>query len=259
MIKKLIHFADLHLKMLKDHDQYREIMMPVFDQWRELKPDRIIFTGDLVHNKNQMTPELIDMMVWVLSNCASIAKTILIPGNHDFLENNMERLDAISPVLEAMENPNIVYYKDRGVYEDENIDWVVFSLYDHNIPPVIEPSNRMRIGLFHGPIISLRTDLNYEFESGFDRSQFAGCDVVFCGDIHKRQFFEYDGGKGYMIGSLIQQNYGESVNKHGYGVFDVDSGVYDVVEVHNDHLFLEFGINGIEDIEEGREVLKNDK
>ncbi len=35
------------------------------------------------------------------------------------------------------ENENIVYYKTRGVYEDDNINWCVYSLMDHNIPPEI--------------------------------------------------------------------------------------------------------------------------
>ena len=61
----------------------------------------------------------------------------MIPGNHDFLENNMERLDALTPVIASLQNENIVYYKNRGVYKDANIDWCVYSLMDHNIPPQI--------------------------------------------------------------------------------------------------------------------------
>jgi hypothetical protein len=29
---------------------------------KDINPDRIVFTGDLVHSKNQMTPELIEMV-----------------------------------------------------------------------------------------------------------------------------------------------------------------------------------------------------
>jgi len=86
-----------------------------------------------------------------------------------------------------MDNDNIVYYKDRGVYQDENIDWVVYSLFEHNIPPVIEKSDRLKIGLFHGPIVGLYTDIGYKFETGYEVSKFEGCDIVLCGDIHARQ------------------------------------------------------------------------
>ena len=137
MIKKLVHFSDLHIRLFKDHDLYRGVLTDMLFKFKELNPDRIVFTGDLVHSKNQMTPELIEFVAWVLSECSKIAKTIVIIGNHDFLENNMSRLDALTPIIESLKNENIVYYKNRGCYQDENIECVVFSLMDHNVPPDI--------------------------------------------------------------------------------------------------------------------------
>ena len=78
MIKKLIHFSDLHIKLYKDHIRYREILKRCFKEWEELSPDRIVFTGDLVHSKNQITPELLDMVTWVLTQCANICKTLVL-------------------------------------------------------------------------------------------------------------------------------------------------------------------------------------
>jgi len=156
MINKIVHFSDLHIRLFKDHDLYRNIVRDMLLRFEELKPDRIVFTGDLVHSKNQMTPELIEMVSWVLTECSKIAKTVLIIGNHDFLENNVSRLDALTPIIDSLQNENIYYYKKRGVYADENIDWVVYSLYDHNITPEIDSSsNNIKIGLFHGPVIGL--------------------------------------------------------------------------------------------------------
>ena len=99
MINKLVHFSDLHLRLFKDHDLYRQIIKDMLVKFSEIKPDRIVFTGDLVHSKNQMTPELIEIVAWVFTECSKIAKTILIPGNHDFLNNNLNRLDALTPIL----------------------------------------------------------------------------------------------------------------------------------------------------------------
>ena len=147
MIKKLVHFSDLHVRLFKDHALYKSILEEALRQWKDIAPDRIVFTGDLVHSKNQMTPELVEFIAWVLTECSKIAKTILIPGNHDFLENNMERLDALTPVVDSLKNEMVVYYKNRGVYTDQNIDWCVYSLMDHNIPPDIEKSDRRKIGL----------------------------------------------------------------------------------------------------------------
>jgi DNA repair exonuclease SbcCD nuclease subunit len=258
MIKKLVHFSDLHIRLFKDHDLYKKILNQAFSEWRDLAPDRIVFTGDLVHSKNQMTPELIEFVAWVLNECSKIAKTVVIIGNHDFLENNMSRLDALTPIVESLQNKNVVYYKDRGVYQDQNIDWCVYSLMEHNIPPDMDKNSNLKIGLFHGPIQGLTTDVGYKFEDGFEVGKFKGCDVVFCGDIHKRQVFDIpDGKKAYMIGSTIQQNFGESVKKHGYGIYDVETDNYEFVDLLNPKPFLAFKINSIEDLEYGTEQLLN--
>jgi len=188
MIKRLIHFSDLHLKLFKDHDLYREILQLALNEWKTLRPDRIIFTGDLLHSKNQLTPEVIEVASWLLTECAKIAKTVLIAGNHDALINNNDRLDSLTPIISNLNNPNIVYYKDRGIYEDENVSWCVYSQFQGNIPPEIDTATGFKIGLFHGPINGLKTDLGYSFgEESFDSGKFNGLQIVLCGDIHKRQ------------------------------------------------------------------------
>jgi DNA repair exonuclease SbcCD nuclease subunit len=258
MIKKLIHFSDLHIRLFKDHDLYKTILETAIEQWRELEPDRIVFTGDLVHSKNQMTPELIEMVRWLLTECSFIAKTVIIPGNHDFLVNNTERLDALTPIINSLRNEDIVYYRDRGVYEDENISWCVYSQYQGNIPPDLTESKGRRIGLFHGPIQGMKTDLGFDFgEEAYDVEKFDGLEAVLCGDIHKRQEFKFKTGKGYMIGSPIQQNIGESIGRHGYGIYDVESKDYTYVDLDNPKPFLKFSIKSFEDIESGTEKLQN--
>ena len=188
MIKKLVHFSDLHVRLFKDHELYRGILNDMLEQFREIKPCLIVFSGDLLHSKKQMTPELIEFVAWILTECSQIAKTIVIIGNHDYLENNDSRLDALTPVIDSLKNDNIVYLKNRGVYEDENINWCVYSLVQHNIPPEIPQNGKVNIGLFHGPINGLKTDLGYSFgEESFDSSKFNGLEITLCGDIHKRQ------------------------------------------------------------------------
>ena len=258
MIKRLVHFSDLHIRLFKDHDLYRGILEQAFKEWASVQPDRIVFTGDLVHSKNQMTPELVEFVAWVLSECAKIAKTIVIIGNHDFLENNNTRLDALTPIIDSLKNDNIVYLKNRGVYDDDNVNWCVYSLMEHNIPPDIQKSDKKNIGLFHGPIQGLYTDIGYKFEDGFDVDKFSGCDLVLCGDIHKRQVFDIPGGKkAYMVGSTIQQNFGEKIDKHGYGVYDVETDQYDFVDIPNQKPFLKFQIKSIDDLVNGAEKLLN--
>jgi len=259
MINKLIHFSDLHIKLYKNHDQYKNILTKCFKEWGELKPDRIVFTGDLVHSKNQMTPELINMVIWTLSKCSEICKTIVLIGNHDFLENNLDRVDALSPIIWAMGNPNISYFKDPGVVEDENVNWIVYSLMDHNKKPKFEPSkDKINIGLFHGPIQGLVTDMGFAFDDGYSTNEFNGCDLVLAGDIHKRQVINIpQGKKAYMVGSLIQQNFGENIRKHGYGIYDIEKDKYVFNDIHNSSPYINFKINDITDIENEKEKITN--
>jgi len=259
MIEKIIHFSDLHIKLYKDHQQYQEILSDCFKEWADLKPDRIVFTGDLVHSKNQMTPELINMVTWVLSQCSVICPTIILIGNHDFLENNLDRVDAISPIINTMDNPDIMYFKSPGVEEDENINWIVYSLMDHNKRPDFKPDpDKVNIGLFHGPIQGLVTDMGFAFDDGYNTNEFRGCDLVLAGDIHKHQVLDIPNGKkAYMVGSLIQQNFGENVRKHGYGIYNIKEDDYKFIEVSNSSPYLNFKIKDITDIENGKEKITN--
>ena len=52
-----------------------------------------------------------------------------------------------------------------------------------------------------------------------------------------------------MWGSLIQQNFGETVKHHGYGIYDVITNDYTFHDLPNEQPFLHFRINDIKDIE----------
>jgi hypothetical protein len=60
-----------------------------------------------------------------------------------------------------------------------------------------------------------------------------------------------------QIGSTIQQNFGEKVSKHGYGVYDVKNDEYDFIDLPNPKPFLKFHIDSIDCLVEGTEKLVN--
>jgi hypothetical protein len=60
-----------------------------------------------------------------------------------------------------------------------------------------------------------------------------------------------------MVGSTIQQNFGETVRKHGYGVYDVLEDKYEFVDLENPKPFLSFRIESIDDLVNGTESLVN--
>jgi hypothetical protein len=101
-------------------------------------------------------------------------------------------------------------------------------------------------------------DQLWDYQLIYDRLNFVDLDLLLCGDIHKRQQFQLpNGGKAIMVGSLIQQNFGETVKHHGYGIYDVESDEYKFYDLENENPFLHFSIKDIKDIEDGKEVHLN--
>jgi DNA repair exonuclease SbcCD nuclease subunit len=145
----------------------------------------------------------------------------------------------------------------------DNIVWCNYSIFEENARPDIEQSridnpNSTHIGLFHAPLVGAKTDIGYEFESGENMTHFEGCDFVLLGDIHKRQEIVHNGVKAVYPGSLVQQNFGESISAHGYLLWDVETQEYTEHDVDNNNLFFTYKISSINDIEEGLEVLSNE-
>jgi DNA repair exonuclease SbcCD nuclease subunit len=261
MIKKVIHIADIHIRLFKRHGEYREQMNKFLDRCREEQPDRIVIVGDLVHSKNQMTPELIDMVTWFLTECCKIAETVLTLGNHDFLANNLDRMDALSPIISTMNNPKLKFLKHTGCYEDENIVWCVYGHMEGSQRPEIEEArkeygdDKTYIGLYHDPLVGLKTNIGFEFEDGQDISIFDGTDITMCGDIHKYQVMNYHGTPIVMPSSMIQQDFGEDPYQHGYVIWDIENREHELHKLESDYGFYTFKINSIENIEEGTEKL----
>lgn len=264
MIKKIIHIADVHVRTIQLHDLYRkqfDIFLADVDKeivGLDVNEVRFVITGDINHQKITISNEQLRLVSWFLTELASRGVVIIIPGNHDFLENNIDRLDTITPIVNLLGRPNIIYYRDKGVYFDEDVNWVVYSLYQHNEKPEIPIGDGYNIGLFHGPIQGMSTDLGFKFDDGYDRLNFVGLDLLLAGDIHLRQTFKLpNGGDAVMIGSLIQQNFGEGIKHHGYGVFDMETKKYTFHDLPNEQPFLHFRIDDIEDIENEAEHLVN--
>jgi len=265
MIKKIIHVSDLHIRTLQLHDLFRIQFQKLIDDIKEkvynnsYSEIRIVITGDIFDQKINVSNEQTLLTSWLFNELTDIGVLIIIPGNHDFLENNQERIDSITPIIEVSKNPNIRYYKESNVYKDENVNWVVFSLYNSNQRPDFKRDNDgIYVGLFHGQVQGMATDLGFKFDDGYDRLNFLDLDILLCGDIHKRQAFELPNKrKGYMIGSYLQQEFGETIKHHGYGIYDIEEDEYKFVDIESEQPFMHFKISDINDIDDGKEALVN--
>lgn len=269
MIKKIIHLADIHIRTFRQHDEYKEVFKTLISDIKDLVKDferdevRIVVAGDLVHQKIVISNEQLMLGTWFLMSLEKIAPVILIAGNHDLLENNKDRMDSITPMVQFLPDANINYFKESKCYLDDNIVWCVYSIFEENKRPNISAakeefgSDKTYIGLFHAPIINAKTDINYSIDHGAELEIFEGCDMVMLGDIHKRQSFNH---KGIIIAypsSLIQQNFGENVTGHGFLYWDVETKTFEEHDVANRYPFYQFKVKAVDDVENNKEIITN--
>jgi DNA repair exonuclease SbcCD nuclease subunit len=240
-LKKIYHIADIHIRNVKRHNEYRQVFEKMFEEIRKRgTEDSIIYlAGDIAHAKLELSPELVREISWLFTECSKHCETILITGNHDCNMNNSDRLDVLTPIVEALNLPNFTYLKDTQVYAIGGIDFGVFSIFDRkeNWPKGNTLSSNKKIALFHGPVDNSQTDIGYTVSSRhFTTEMFDGYDLALLGDIHKRQtMISPSGCKIVYAGSLIQQNFGETLDKHGFLVWDLDSMKYEEVDIQNDY------------------------
>jgi DNA repair exonuclease SbcCD ATPase subunit len=241
IVEKIYHLADLHIRNLKRHKEYREVFHKFLDSVKRdnIENSIIYIAGDIAHAKTEMSPELVREISWFLTECAKLKETFLITGNHDCNLNNDYRLDVLTPIIENLNNERIHYLRDTGTYDFGNLTFVVYSILDkkENWPKAELVNGENKICLFHGPVNKAETDIGYTVSSNsFTLDMFDGFDMVMMGDIHKRQNF----GIPHIAyaGSMVQQNHGELLEGHGYLLWDVKSRTYEEFDLHNDYGFL---------------------
>ena len=251
-LKTIYHIADVHIRNVQRHKEYRQVFEKMFEEIRKRGTENslIYLAGDIAHAKLELSPELVREISWLFTECSKHCETILITGNHDCNMNNSDRLDVLTPIVEALNLPNFTYLRDTQIYSIGGVDFGVFSIFDDkkNWPKGTTLSGNKKIALFHGPVDNSTTDVGYVVSSRhFTTDMFDGYDLALLGDIHKRQtMISPSGCKVVYAGSLVQQNFGESLSGHGFLVWDLDSFKYEAIDIPNDYGYYTLDVdNGV--------------
>jgi DNA repair exonuclease SbcCD nuclease subunit len=239
-IDKIFHISDIHIRTLKRHTEYRHVFKNLFNtiKLHATENSVAVVTGDIVHSKLDMSPELVQMLVDFFNEFT--IPTIVILGNHDMNLNNTHRVDAVSPVLDVIKNSNIHFVKDNGLFEFGGVTWNHMAV-DKTPADYIQAKDfdaSYKIALHHGAVNTAKTDIGYQISNEHVTTElFAGHDITLLGDIHKpAQFLDAARSIAYP-GSLIQQNHGESLD-HGILVWDIKTRTAEFVQIENDYGYV---------------------
>ena len=243
----IYHLSDIHIRNFKRHDEYRRVFRNVADYVKQdNRPNSVVIvTGDIVHSKTDVSPELVSEVQNFFRLMSETHHVIITTGNHDTNLKNADRLDAISPIVEAINSDRIHYLKDGGVYEFAGVHFCVWSVFDAPTQYIKahEFEGEFKIATYHGTVDKALTDTGHVLSNSHMKvSDFEGYDFVLLGDIHKFQYLDEENKIAYC-GSLIQQNHGESLDNHGMLLWDIKNKNSEFIPIENDTCYYTLYVN----------------
>lgn len=247
LIENVIHISDIHIPLhlhANRKEEYLSVFNNLYEQIKYYENKVIVITGDLLHVKLTLESETIILARNFLKTLISIAPTIVIIGNHDFTENNLERADTLSAICH---NLDIHILKYTGLYRLGNIVFSFSSLFDKKFIYRKNINTDLPVyKLFHGTVLgSVNYNGTINSKSVANKkyptiSDFDGYDAVLLGHIHKyqniRPHIAY-------AGSLIQQNYGETIDYHGCLIWNTKTHKPTFIQIINEYIFIDAIIN----------------
>lgn len=268
MTTHIIHLADIHIRTgnveKSRFEEYRQVIRTLGQTVSELECVRektalILVLGDIFEHKNRIESSGLLIFHEFVKTLTDAAPTILIQGNHDFQQADIDAPDILTSLSFGNSNPNYRYLDRTGQTEISNVGFGLVdikevlrcgsasgSLEATELPPFPDPrlfsSNvQHKIALFHGPIQGASGV--FMDGTGVSPKWFSGYDLILLGDIHTQQVDGQPlaalvprtfgrGSWGYS-GSLIQQNFGESPSDHGCLLWDLVEHTVQLVPIHN--------------------------
>ena len=232
----------------------------------------IVIAGDIFHDarrEGKLSPNALLLFTDFITNLNAFGTIVIIPGNHDnniTFQNSDDttKVDSLTGVLDKFRgiNKTIFYLKDTGKYKLGNIIFYHTSVFDiDKIDKQSQYEDRLKflvkrtdqypnckhICLLHGSIQSQIIQNGWIMSNTtFKLSDIQEYDISCLGDTHEQQFLGDKKNAAYPS-SLVQQNHGESIQKHGYITWDLETNIGTFEQVPNEYGFVT--INSVSDID----------
>jgi DNA repair exonuclease SbcCD nuclease subunit len=234
VFKQLIHLSDIHIPSnlhLAKRQEYESVFQNVYQEINKRKQDSlIVITGDLIHSKLEVQNETHLMAREFLTFLGTMCPVVVILGNHDFLPSNRSRTTSLEVICDRL--PNVVCLIHTGYYQIGNIHFGFSSLLDNQFVFARDIPFYPKYALFHGTIQDW-----FSFSCPYKTpaiTDFDGYDGILLGHIHKQMIVN----NAAYAGSLLQQNFGESIEDHGFLVWDIVTHTITPIPIYNPYVRL---------------------
>lgn len=239
-VKTIYHIADIHIRYLERHQEYKEVFNKLYESISEPETSVMVISGDVFHNRDRFVGETIVLFDDFIKTISSKMEIFAIVGNHDCF-NHADRIDSISGINTIAKYENFHLLKESGIYNFSNLTFGVSSLLDGGQVPMCPENLKTNIALYHGIVSGCELDNGTKTNEGVPLSTFKGYNMVLLGDVHRRQYLNKEKNIAYP-GSLIQQNFKEEL-LHGFLKWNVETCSSEFIPLYNDYSFIDIPVN----------------
>jgi DNA repair exonuclease SbcCD ATPase subunit/DNA repair exonuclease SbcCD nuclease subunit len=272
MIKNIIHISDIHIRIgdieKSRYDEYAGVFNNLYNTLSVLPTIQnntaaIVITGDFFETKNRAESPGIKLFNMLISLLSSLAPVYIIQGNHDYRQDQVDSPDMLSSLLYGNHNPNIYYLAESGCYIAGDLGFSLISVKDTlragdtsgqidvlpEFPMLFPPNIKTKIALFHGTVIHSTLQNYTRSPTGYPLEWFKHFDLTLLGDVHLQQIHNVNSDNNNCYhwdnttnkkpwaysGSLIQQNFGESIFDHGFLLWNLENST--VIPYHIKNIY----------------------
>lgn len=255
-IKRIFALADLHIRSGNDtssrYDEYYKVFNNTIKDIKRLyipEESIIVVLGDIFHCKNKLNSPSIDLFNFLFHNLTQFIPVFMIQGNHDF--NQVNKNDEHNDLIKSLNyNYDNLYYLDKtDNYIVNNINFGLIDIkdilhlgstsgYNEELVslPLPNKDSEYNIALAHTTVINAKLQNNMMATNGVPMEYFKNYRLTLLGDIHKQQIFKNGETTFVYPGSLIQQDFGETMFDHGFVEIKLDEN-----KISKQHVYNEYG------------------